>query len=1469
MGDEDPPGECDHGHGLHRLLRHGSASALRLQNKIQQSIHHLRGVARCETIAHLLSMEWTLKEGETEAIYPNLDPRPPRHTDLLSWKTRLTRSPYAVRVWRTATGVLVYGPRYSWPVFHSMLKLILTIAVVMLTPGVRDSGRSTPCTEEFLCALMTMNSVFYLVRFPDSPRARAIRALLPAAERRSLQKTVSGKARSRPEGWRKAIRSLIDRQAHGVLGTKAPAGGQISTNDMGGNLYIFSGQSFVYLGKAQGRRTGILLVTGLVVRWIREHLRLLWCFALRGRSLVESRRIRYRLGRRDPPGTIGFLCARRGPERTIEIMETCAINALDTNSNEKKRSSHRGPRKPRTRRGKGCAAAKKAPFEDIAKTRGKFEGLLDSKTTLDRIEKKGREHQVPDLLQEPLTKNDKVENGKWDLNFSTAYQKAQAWRCENQQEIGPINTYSKRFRRLFLLYICRPKVQVDWKLLKFHWNKKDPLETLLNGVQNLKKVGRKRAAMRVLNSELKKRGLPTKKTLTVPVAEKSHGSTLRKILICSLAAVKNLSGFPSRWILKNTKFSVRRLIPFGLERKPAQCIKQAVVSKLDDYSKNRVERSLSGKDFLRIPGATNFAKKTELEDLQRLYSKGSSAWAWKAHLSSMLSNRICREAGRSEYTLVREKEEEACAREAFCSQFLVSCDAEHNKYVYVPEDKSPSETWRLPAYQYQYLLLKDLRDSEWELAEGVTTEVAEEAIREHLRRNFPPRWAWLKKRLPDWKRPCLPYVYGTLKGKCWCSATDTSEGKKVCEKIGHKCLRKIVSNCSVYAKKIGRKVHRALQVLVSSTPCWETWNTRDVRRDILRNVARLDRPVDCCVCIGCGCEKDPFEFMVADAGAFYEQIAPSRAYTDLKWIQDYVYARTGHASVSVKEGRKAEGHLGGNPAPYIGFGNVTMVFLFHELLAFLVCFLGISFVQFGDSVFSVKNTPIGNVLGRMAVAIVTAKCEIVADAVWHITAKTFNINTNLPRNKVLFCMKYVDDLMTGSWFLCGKKCQYRFAQETYPCSFELQHAGRSVEWLDLSIHASKNGFISILPKLKNYAFLTGESQVRERNTVAPWWSPLSETQTAGIFTGHLTRWHQITRDSNVIERLAWLRTTEFIHAGYSISYLRAVWARVPHPQLRKRICTALSKVKAQGLGKPGQTSELVAKARLEKERTYKAVCGRPARVLLNLPPSTSPDVMGYGQGGKGQRQWKPWGGNGGHPWQPKAQRVQVEVIAGKDDKKKHDPKKAKKNKKKHRSRSSSSSSNSSRSSSSSSRSRSKKDKKDKKKKSKKHRKDRKKSRSRSRDRKDRKKSRSRSSSRRRSKDKTLDEDRIKSIVSDTAKSLADSLQQRIVPTPQTDNGNQIIIHGGENDKITDQQRACLKAVMHGKVNIANTLTTWAEASLVMEPLTKQILVETTKAFGHDPTENDIKRMSKKDFLKQCIEGVKKLAGGDGAKPPGS
>ena len=67
--------------------------------------------------------------------------------------------------------------------------------------------------------------------------------------------------------------------------------------------------------------------------------------------------------------------------------------------------------------------------------------------------------------------------------------------------------------------------------------------------------------------------------------------------------------------------------------------------------------------------------------------------------------------------------------------------------VYVLEDKSPTETWRMPGWQYLHYAVVSALKTGWEYLPGATIEAADEALRGYMAKLLPPRLTHLRQKI--------------------------------------------------------------------------------------------------------------------------------------------------------------------------------------------------------------------------------------------------------------------------------------------------------------------------------------------------------------------------------------------------------------------------------------------------------------------------------------------------------------------------------------------------------------------------------------------------------------------------------------------------------------------------------------------------------------------------------------------------
>ena len=83
--------------------------------------------------------------------------------------------------------VLTEAARWTWSGWHQRVRITLEALLRSTFPQDMRTFRRSRAVHQTIGALMGVNSILYMVRFPQSQRARSLNALLPAKERRGLK----------------------------------------------------------------------------------------------------------------------------------------------------------------------------------------------------------------------------------------------------------------------------------------------------------------------------------------------------------------------------------------------------------------------------------------------------------------------------------------------------------------------------------------------------------------------------------------------------------------------------------------------------------------------------------------------------------------------------------------------------------------------------------------------------------------------------------------------------------------------------------------------------------------------------------------------------------------------------------------------------------------------------------------------------------------------------------------------------------------------------------------------------------------------------------------------------------------------------------------------------------------------------------------------------------------------------------
>ena len=514
------------------------------------------------------------------------------------------------------------------------------------------------------------------------------------------------------------------------------------------------------------------------------------------------------------------------------------------------------------------------------------------------------------------------------------------------------------------------------------------------------------------------------------------------------------------------------------------------------------------KSFQVSSVASNFSIKDDIVGMHRV----DKVWDLPVRLSQPESVHLAAECAATCCSALGICDVDASIAAASCARGLASCpeynkerrrciasDTEYQLYtsnmfrgkneVLVPDDKLKKYMWLIPLWAYQHLL--------WHFA-----LVARTWHLSCLSVACANTWCWnvlncllnerLKKFLHFHKyKHVLPYMYGTIKSKCFVG------GVHSCCKVGHSCIRKIVSCAAWPCRKRWKYIHKALETVVRSVIMSdEIWGLKDVCIVMQSRIAKASiGSTRLNVCGRCSCCKPPVVAFSADAGQFFETVSPSAAVRVTKKVLERAAEISGRNSVTVLRGPKRQAFIGGSVARV---DPSSYCFLFSDLLlAFAACMF-VGFCRLGDICFRMDGLPIGGLLSKIAASIFLG-CEEESwshNVAWRrqngFTATSPSWDKEVARGR------YVDDIFWVSAVYC-KPCLLRALQLIYSVEFDLASEGPVVDWLDIAFH---------VPNLK-------WSMMQKAWVFPPYWAA-PRGFLRSFLCGRFHRWYEI-----ILDDVAW------------------------------------------------------------------------------------------------------------------------------------------------------------------------------------------------------------------------------------------------------------------------------------------------------------------------------------------------------------
>jgi hypothetical protein len=407
-------------------------------------------------------------------------------------------------------------------------------------------------------------------------------------------------------------------------------------------------------------------------------------------------------------------------------------------------------------------------------------------------------------------------------------------------------------------------------------------------------------------------------------------------------------------------------------------------------------------------------------------------------------------------------------------------DAQNSETLAV-EDKDPSSAWGMPSDEYAKCLIHLMRlDQEKWIPLRQTTAVSAQQQKLNIYNAAtkagygPKKGGYLKK--SDQHNITLPYIYGTVKAKCYHFAENSHSTTHICQKHQHSCFRRIVSSARLEPawRKHLKIVSRATQLLINKfMPGFEVESLDTSAHQLATQLRRLKQPrTPQLTCHDCGQPKAPIELSVADAGAMYEQCSVEWILAAVQGAVDIATSR-GFQGMVVLRGPKMIGwpsrHLTPRKVPSTIVDWPTLLAMHHMTLTNKIALLGdLPFKQ-------LQGLPIGGLMSKCQTSALLGSQETI----WK---KTLTQQQTLPN---MITCRYVDDSITVSPTLCHT-CQHQHLTNMTNVSFDKQNfLPTQVQWLDITI-TTRGSQLTIQPTAPEPSFTQGTTNTPTKFRVPPY-----------------------------------------------------------------------------------------------------------------------------------------------------------------------------------------------------------------------------------------------------------------------------------------------------------------------------------------------------------------------------------------------
>ena len=256
-------------------------------------------------------------------------------------------------------------------------------------------------------------------------------------------------------------------------------------------------------------------------------------------------------------------------------------------------------------------------------------------------------------------------------------------------------------------------------------------------------------------------------------------------------------------------------------------------------------------------------------------------------------------------------------------------------------------------------------------------------------------------------------------------------------------------------------------------PGFEAHGLKDATVKLREGLRDLDVPADPHTCLRCQAAKQRFVAIVADAGQFYEEVAPQRA-LEAGFAVFSAAASAGWKGVAVARTRKFFGFLTcdlqGGRGKFVRLG-------LSDIFAAFSTAISVSLVSVGQAVAMLSGLPIGGLMSKLASSMVLCQEEEnwKTSHMRRLRAGFYSLRQSWRRT--VCHVRYVDDVFLGTHSFC-KDCLVDLLLHVYEERFDVAENEFPLHFLDMVVGSDK----CLTPKRKVLQipppWATGESYIR-------------------------------------------------------------------------------------------------------------------------------------------------------------------------------------------------------------------------------------------------------------------------------------------------------------------------------------------------------------------------------------------------------